>query len=540
VADSRSAVSLAVRDWDYIIVGGGSAGATIAGRLSENPERLVLLLEAGGEDDSPCIRVPGLVERAITSRKLNWHFAGEPDPSLNGRSLTWAAGRVIGGSSSINGMVYGRGLPEDYAAWVAAGNAGWGWTDMLPAFKKLETWTGAPNAARGTAGPIHVRPFTETEPACEATMQAFIDAGLPYVEDYSIGITHGIGRTQATQKRGWRHSAANAYLHPARHRNNLKVAKNTRVDRLLLAGTRCIGVEAWRHGAKITLHAAREVILAAGAFGTPKVLLLSGIGAPENLTPHGISPRLELPGVGLGMNEHVNIKICAFVDTPTYNTARRGVAGIRSGLSLLARGRGPASSPANHCQAFIKTDSTLASADIQVQLMAFGFGTDADMRRNGITAVVSPCHPQARGAISLRSADPAAPPRITMSMLDNQADIDVLYQGCELTVRMLQSGPGKKFNASIYAPAAAPRTKDGWLEFFRATAALNWHAASTCRMGPRPEGGAVVDATLAVHGLAGLSIADASVMPAVTGANTNIPVIAIAERAAGFIAARNN
>ena len=527
------------QDWDYIIVGGGSAGATMAGRLSENPDRRVLLLEAGGGDCSPIISVPGLVERAIMSRKLNWHFAGEPDPSLNGRSLTWAAGRVIGGSSSINGMVYGRGLPGDYTAWVAAGNPGWGWQDMLPAFKKLETWSGAPNAARGTAGPVHVRPFTETEPACEATMHAFINAGLPYVEDYSIGITHGIGRTQATQKRGWRHSAASAYLHPARHRKNLSISKNTRVDRLLLAGTRCTGVEALRDGAQITFRAAREVIVAAGAIGTPKLLLLSGIGAPKTLEPHGILLRHELPGVGQGMNDHVNIKISAFVDTPTYNTARRGVAAVGSGLNLLARGRGPASSPANHCQAFVKTDRALPGADIQVQLMAFGFGTDADMSRNGITAVVSPCHPLARGAISLQTADPSAAPRITMSMLDNRSDIEALHRGCELTVSMLQAGPGNKFGARIYAPATPPRTTDGWLEFFRATAALNWHPASTCRMGPKPDDGAVVDATLAVHGLAGLSIADASIMPTVTAANTNIPVIAIAERAAGFIAARN-
>ena len=219
------------------------------------------------------------------------------------------------------------------------------------------------------------------------------------------------------------------------------------------------------------------------------------------------------------MNDHVNIKISAFVDTPTYNTARRGVAAVGSGLNLLARGRGPASSPANHCQAFVKTERALPGADIQVQLMAFGFGTDADMSRNGITAVVSPCHPLARGAISLQTADPSAAPRITMSMLDNRSDIEALHRGCELTVSMLQAGPGNKFGARIYAPATPP--------------------ASTCRMGPKPDDGAVVDATLAVHGLAGLSIADASIMPTVTAANTNIPVIAIAERAAGFIAARN-
>jgi choline dehydrogenase len=534
-------MDLAGREWDYIIVGGGSAGATIAGRLSENPDRLVLLLEAGGGDFfAPVIMIPGLVERAITSRKLNWHFAGEPDPTLAGRSLTWAAGRVIGGSSSINGMVYGRGLPADYAAWVAAGNPGWGWEDMLPDFRKLETWTGAAHFSRGDNGPVNVRPFNETEPACEAAMQAFINAGVPYVEDYSIGITHGIGRTQATQKRGWRHSAAGAYLRPARRRKNLRVATNTRVDRVLLSGTRCTGVEALRRGVKLILHASWEVIVAAGAIGTPKLLLLSGISALDALAAHGILPRHELPGVGRDMNDHVNIKISAFVDTPTYNTARSGIKGLRHAVDQFAHGRGPASSPANHCQAFVKTNSELPTADIQVQLMAFGFGTEAQMRRNGITAVVSPWHPKARGAVSLRSADPAAPPRINMKMLSIQDDVDVLHRGCELTLEMLHAGPGKKFNAKIYAPAAGRMDKAAWLTFFRETAALNWHPTSTCRMGPDQADGAVVDATFAVYGLTGLSIADASVMPTVTSGNTNIPVIAIAERAAGFIAARNN
>jgi choline dehydrogenase-like flavoprotein len=411
---------------------------------------------------------------------------------------------------------------------------------MLPAFKKLETWSGVAHFSRGDNGPVHVRRFNETEAACEATMQAFINAGVPYVEDYSIGITHGTGRTQATQRRGWRHSAASAYLRPARRRKNLRVATNTRVDRVLLSGTRCTGVEALRRGVKLMLRASREVIVAAGAIGTPKLLLLSGIGAPDALAAHGILPRHELPGVGRGMNDHVNIKISAFVDTPTYNTARSGLKGLRHGVDLIARGRGPASSPANHCQAFVKTDAAQPSADVHVQLMAFGFGTQAQMRCDGITAVVSPCQPRARGAVSLRSANPAAPPRINMPMLSSPDDVDVLHRGCALTLEMLHAGPSKKFNTRIYAPAAGRMDKAALLKFFRETAALNWHPTSTCRMGPNPADGAVVDSTLAVHGLSGLSIADASVMPAVTSGNTNVPVIAIAERAAGFVAARNN
>jgi choline dehydrogenase len=532
-------MSLESVEWDYIIVGGGSAGAVVAARLSELASRRVLLLEAGGSDASLAIIIPGMVERVITSKKLNWHFAGEPDPTLNHRSLTWAAGRVIGGSSSINGMVFGRGLPADYAAWQDAGNPGWGWQDMLPFFKKLETWTGKPNEARGSGGPVTVRPFDETEPACEATMQAFINAGVPFVDDYSIGISHGIGRTQATQRRGWRHSTARAYLRPARHRKNLRIATHCRVDRLVIANGRCTGVEARYRGAAIRIRAQREVIVSAGAIGTPKLLLLSGIGAPATLCPHGIRVVHELPGVGRNLNDHVNIKISAFVNTPTYNTQRSGAAALRHGFNLLARGRGPASSPANHCQGFIKTDPARASADVQVQLMAFGFGSSEQMRQNGITAVVSPCRPAARGEVSLRSADPAVPPRIRMAMLADETDIETLVRGCNLTINMLQAGPGQLYDARLYAPGKASMTKPDWLEFFRATAALNWHPTSTCRMGAANDAGAVVDQRLAVRGLDGLSIADASVMPAVTSANTNIPVIAIAERAAGFIAGRH-
>jgi choline dehydrogenase len=512
------------QDWDYIIVGGGSGGATVAARLAEDPGRRVLLLEAGGGDSSLDILVPGRVEQVITSARLNWQYVGEPDPSLGGRRLTWAAGRVIGGSSSINGMVFGRGLPADYAGW----GPGWSWEDMLPAFKKLDHWTGAPHPARGTDGPVQVRPFEETEPACEAMMQAFIDAGLPFLPDYAVGVSEGIGRTQATQKGGWRHSVARAYLRPARRRPNLRVMTGCFVERLLVEHGRCIGVQVRRGGAVRMLHAAREVVVCAGAIGTPKLLLLSGIGAPAALAAHGIAVLHELPGVGRNLNDHVNIKISAFVETPTYNTARRGFGGLRHGVNLLARGRGPASSPANHCQAFVKTDSALESADVQVQLMAFGFGTEEQMRRNGITAVVSPCRPKARGEVGLRSADPAAAPRVSMAMLGEAEDVEVLLKGCRMTVEMLEVGPGAKFGARVYAPAKG----EDWLDFFRETAALNWHPAGTCAMG------AVVDAALRVRGLAGLSICDASVMPTVTSANTNIPVIAIAERAAGFIAAR--
>jgi choline dehydrogenase len=523
--------------WDYIIVGAGSAGAVLAARLSENPDRRVLLLEAGGLDWSPAIHIPGMVEKVITSPTLNWHFAGDPDASLGGRSLTWAAGRVLGGSSSINGMVYGRGLPADYENWVEMGNPGWGWHDMLPAFRKLENWRGPPHVTRGSGGPMQVRRFTETDRACAATMEAFIHAGLPFVDDYSVGITEGIGLTQATQKNGWRQSAARAYLYPARRRRNLHVVTHARAERVLIVSGRCTGVVYRHRGHARIAHAAREVIVSAGALSTPKLLLLSGIGAPDALARHGIAVTHPLPGVGQGLNDHVNVKLSAHVNTPTYNTQRHGLGALRHGARFLARGAGPASSPANHCQGFLKTDPALPRADVQVQLMALGFGSEAEMRQDGITVVVSPCHPRARGAVGLRSADPADPPRIAMRMLEHEDDAQTLLKGCKMAQAMILNGPGRQYAARLYAPAGEQLSDAAWRDFFRETAALNWHPTSTCRMGKLSDG-AVVDTALRVHGLAGLSIADASIMPTVTSGNTNIPVIAIAERAAGFIAAR--
>jgi choline dehydrogenase len=433
-------------------------------------------------------------------------------------------------------MVYGRGLPADYAGWVAAGNPGFGWDDMLPYFRRAERWSGTAHPSRGVDGPLAVRRFEDTDPSCQAALAALVDLGVPWVDDYNVGIIEGVGLTQATQLHGWRHSVARAYLGPVRQRPNLTVWTGSLALSLQLEHGRCVAVRVERGGRVITVKAEREIVLAAGAIGTPKLLLLSGIGAPTTLAPHGISVRHRLDAVGRHLNDHVNIRLSAFVDRPTYNSQRRGLAVVRHGLRFLASGSGPASSPANHGQAFVRTTPGLASADVQIQLMPFGFGSPAEMRRDGLTAVVSPCRPEARGEVGLRSVDPRDPPRLGIALLQAASDRASLLRGCRLAVAALQQGPGRQMAAQIYAPDRVPDDDAGWLDFFRGNAGLNWHPTSSCRMGPEID--SVVGGDFRVHGLSGLSIVDASVMPTVTSGNTNAAVVALAERAADIIAAR--
>ncbi len=519
--------------FDYLVIGGGSAGATLAGRLSEDKSRRVLLIEAGGADRNLAIHVPGLLGNVLTNADLNWNYVGEPDPSLDGRALTWMGGRVLGGSSSINGMVYGRGLPDDYARWAAAGNPGWGWEDMLPWFRRMEHWRGRPDPARGVDGPLQTRPFTEPHPACAAAMRALVAGGIPFVEDYSVGIDEGIGFTQATQRGGWRHSAARAYL--GHRRPNLIVRTRAHATRLLIEGRGCVGLEYRYRGAPREVRATREIIVSLGAIGSPALLLRSGIGDADALAALGIEPNHHLPGVGRHLNEHVNVKVSATVNVPTYNSQRMGLGKLRHGARWLLDRKGPASSPANHCQGFVKTDASLPSADVQIQLMAFAFHDDPRALDDGVTAVVSLCHPRARGAVELRSADPLQAPRIAIELLSDDDDVMRLIRGCRIAHAALTEGLGARFAGKVTFPATA-RSDAEWLAFMRRTAGLNWHPTSTCRMGPGPED--VVDGALRIHGLDGVSICDASIFPNVTSANTNAPVIAVAERAAAMIAER--
>lgn len=518
--------------WDFIVVGAGSAGGTLAARLAARGVR-VLLVEAGGWARSPYVHIPGFVYQAIGSRTLNWRYPGAGDPTLGGRVLEWAAGRAIGGSSAINGMVFVRGLPADFDAWAAAGNPGWGWDEVLPAFRRLERWHGAPSAARGENGPVDVHTFLEPNPACLAVVNGFTALGVPYTADYNAGVHEGIGLTQTNQRRGARRSVRDAYVDPAR-RQGLEVMTGKVVTRLIVENGRCTGIEVADRGRIERLAATREVVVSAGAIGSPKLLMLSGIGEPEQLAAHGIAVRHALRGVGANLNEHVNAMVSARVTVKTYDAARGGVRKLAHGLRWLRDREGPAASPANHLQAFVRTDPSSTSADIQVQTAAVGSFEPRGDGVQGVTAVVSLCRPHARGHVRLTSADPRAMPRIETALLSQAEDRRALLSGLRFVREALRIGPGGAFGEGELAPGVATRTDEEWLDYLRRSAGLNWHPTSTCRMGPTEDD--VVDHRLRVHGLAGLRVADASIMPIVPSGNTNAPSIMIGEKAAELIA----
>jgi choline dehydrogenase len=430
-------------------------------------------------------------------------------------------------------MVFVRGIRSDFDRWAAAAGDGWGWSGLLPCFSRMEAWRGTPSASRGTGGPLHVAEFARPNAACLHWRDAAVDAGVPPVADYNAGIDHGTGITQATQHRGRRHSAYAAFLRPATQRRNLSIVRHATALRLLLRDGRCHGLEYRCAGQHCQVEALREVVVACGAIGSPALLLRSGIGPPDELGAAGIAVVHALPGVGRNLQEHVNVRLTMRMADRTYSNAARGLRGPANGVRWLVRGDGPASSPAGHVQTFLKTDPELPSADIQVQAMPLSFDLDPSDRSEAMTLVVSLCRPTARGVVRLAGLRPQAPPEIDIEVLPD-ADAQALIRGCRRVRDIVAAAPSGFQGEAVPGPGV--QTDAEWLRFIQGIAGLNWHPTSTCRMGDGPLD--VVAADLRVHGIAGLSIADASIMPDVTSGNTNAPVMAIAEKASDLIRAR--
>ncbi len=525
------------RPWDYIIVGAGSAGCVLANRLSEDPSVKVVLIEAGGADWSPYIHIPAAIIRAIGNPKLDWCYLAEPDSSRLQKRDLWPAGRTLGGSSSINGMLYVRGQPSDFDAWAAAGCHGWSYSDVLPYYKKIESTALGDRAYRGREGPQVVGPLRTRHPLAETFVEAAEAQGIPFNSDYNGASPYGVAYSQVSQKRGRRFSAARAFLHPARKRANLFVMTRAQCQRLLIEEGVAVGVEVRCGGRVETLRCKQEVIVSAGVVGSPKLLQLSGIGDQQLLRSLDIPVHHHNPAVGKHLTDHPTGMVGIDVNQSTYNTEINSWKIAWHVLRWGLTGRGPATSPYPHAIAFLKSEPEIANPDIQVQLgpYAFSFSEDGVVpyERPAISAAVNLSYPSNSGTVTIRSSDPDVPPAINHALLADEADINKLAKACRRVRAIFDDRRFAAYRVGERLPGIATQSDEEWADYLRQTAFLGYHGVATCRMGS--VGASVVDAEFRVHAVAGLRVVDASAMPSIISGNTNATVMMMAEKAAELI-----
>lgn len=535
--------------FDYIIVGGGSAGSVLAGRLSEDPAVRVALLEAGPADHSVLIHCPaGLA--VMAKYELNgWDYSTVPQPGLNGRRGYQPRGKVLGGSSSINAMVYARGHAQDYDNWAAQGNPGWSFAEVLPYFKRAEHNERGDDPWHGVGGPLNVMDLRSPNPVLADFVKAGRQAGYPFNPDFNGAVQEGIGPYQVTHKNGERFSAAKAYLTPHRDRSNLQVitgALTTRVLTESVNGRPCaVGVEYRPESGRAPVQSLRlkpggEVILSAGAFGSPQLLMLSGIGPVDHLREQGIGVVRELPGVGQNLHDHPDVVMVVNAPrlTELFGVSARGVWNLLRGIfEWRGRRSGPLTTNFAEAGGFIKSAPDEPIPDLQLH---FVIGKLVDHGRKTVLGHGYSCHvcllrPRSRGSLRLASADPQVMPLIDPAFLQDADDVQRLVRGFKVMRRLLQQAALAR-HGGVESPASRDAQSDEQIEqFIRRHADTIYHPVGTCRMGPDPAAGAVVDARLRVHGVDGLRVVDASAMPSVVGGNTNAPVIMMAEKAVDLI-----
>jgi len=523
---------------DYVIVGAGSAGAVLANRLSDDPETKVVLLEAGGEARSFLVDLPVGFLRMLHNAKYDWAYEQAPDPTLDGRAWVWSGGRMLGGSSSINGQVYIRGPRQDFDEWAALGATGWGFHDVFPYFLRSEHWVGAPGQAHGSSGPLTVTRIRDPHPLCRAFLNGCAEIGLPTLDEYNDGADFGAFLTQTNQRDGWRCSTEKGYLRPIRRRPNLRIITEAEVDRVQVADGRATGVAFRRQGRGETVAARREVLVCAGAMGSPALLMRSGIGPAEDLRQRGIAVVRDAPGVGANLQEHSASAISRRVNVPTLNDETGPVDLARHFATFFWNRKGPIGAPAVQAMAFAKTRGDLPRPDVQLHFMPMVYATtDSTIPvRMGIpvcsaiTVSVSLCKPQGRGRVTLGEG---LRPKILHQALGAAEDVRTLIDGLRLVDRLFDSPALAGIVTGRMSPEARPETDDEWMDHLRASLNITWHAAGTCRMGSDPD--SVVDPQLRLRGVAGLRVVDASVMPTTTSGNTNAATIMIGEKAAEMI-----
>lgn len=523
-----------MENWDFIVVGAGSAGCVLANRLSESGRFRVLVLEAGGSDRNFWVQMPIGYGKTYFHPHLNWRYRSEPVEALGGRDTYWPRGRVLGGSSSINAMVYIRGQRADYDSWAALGNAGWGWEDVGPVFRRMENNMAGADEHRGVGGPLSIADIaTSAHPICRNFIDACEEAGLPRNADFNGATQEGAGLYQITTRKGVRASAAAAFLRPAMNRRNLRVLVHAHATRILFEGRKATGVE-YRVGGRIrTAHAAREVILSAGAVNSPQLLQLSGVGPAALSASHGIPVVHDLPGVGENLQDHLCIDYIYRATRPTLNNVLRPWWGrLAVGLRYLATRTGPLSLSVNQAGGFFRSDPSRKRPNMQLYFSPLSYMRATPGKRQlmlpdaepGFLLSVSNCHPASRGHVRLRSADPLAAPLIQPNYLSAREDVEELVDGSLMLRKIASCASLAAVTERELAPGGSVRSREDMEADLRQRASSVFHASGTCRMGPDPFSD-VVDARLKVHGVAGLRVVDASVFPLLPSGNINGPAM---------------
>ena len=526
-------------DFDFVIVGAGSAGCVIANRLSACGRYKVALLEAGGRDTNPWIHVPVGYFKTMDNPKTDWRYRTQPDAGLNQRSIPWPRGRVLGGSSSINGLLYVRGQPQDFDHWRQLGNTGWGWEDVLPYFKRSESWKGSTNSPlRGKDGPLSVSPTRLHREVVDLWIEAAVQAGYKKNPDYNAEDQEGVGYFQLTLDKGRRCSSAVAYLRAAKNRKNLSIITNTQVEKLTIENGRVTGLVAVRSGQRIEISAAKEVILSAGAIGSPQILMLSGIGDGKHLQDKGIEVRKNLPGVGRNLQDHLQARPIFKTDLSTINIEANSLfKQAMIGMQYILKQTGPMTMAASLGTGFLKTSEDLETPDIQFHIQPFSAKSPAEGMHpfSAFTASVLQLRPESAGYLELTSANMNDHPKIVPNYLATTTDQTTIVKGIQIARRIAQFEPLKSHVIEEFEPGKSVAFDDeaATLEWARNTSVTIYHPTGTCKMGSDPM--AVVDHRLRVHGLEGLRVADASIMPTITSGNTNAPTIMIGERVSDLI-----
>lgn len=530
-----------VAEVDFVVVGAGSAGSVLAARLSENGRHTVALLEAGPSDRSFWIHLPIGYGKTMWDQRVNWRFYTEPEPHMDNRRLYWPRGRVLGGSSSINGLIAIRGQAEDYDGWRALGNPGWGFGDVLPYFIKLENNHGlaSDQQLHGTSGPLHLTSITGKHELIEAVIGAARTLGVPPTDDFNGRRQEGVGYYQLTTHRGWRVSAAKAYLKPAKRRPNLTLLTEAQATRLLFTGRRASGVE-YRHGGMVkSIRARHGVVLAAGAVQSPQLLMLSGVGPAGHLRSHGVAILVDSPGVGGNLQDHLQLRLIYRANRPiTTNDTMRSLTGrVRMALEWLLFAQGPLAIGINQGGLFTKVLPQSRTPDIQFHIATLS----ADMAGGevhdfpGFTLSVCQLRPESQGTITLASSDPLAAPLIHANYLSHEADRRCAVAAIAFARRLAATKPLADYVAREEQPGPIARSDADLLSFARSHGATIFHPVGTCRMGPDSDPHAVVDPRLRVRGVERLWVADCSVMPKLVSGNTNLPAIMIGEKASDMI-----